>query len=289
MKEEAGRRKLQVSNGYLLDFDQISRVLNTVAQMGKRGRIPRSEIMSETGLPDRSVEALVSMAAAMGVLRPATQTLTPYGALIAEHDMFFERQGTLEWCHYRGAGSVRNLVWFDVFNRLLPEEEPMTHSDWNGWFRTELAGQYSDRTLRKVVQEEVRFVINAYMEQKLKTLGILEPAEGDAIGARPYRQIDHLVFAAMLYDFMTSRGATTFEIEELCRTPGSPTVVFLVNPASVRDLAESLHTEGLIRYERMHNLDQIRLIPGYAPLEFLRAYYEERRPSASDTSGVTDG
>lgn len=283
------KRKLQVANGYLLEFDNITRILSASWEKRSMNRIGRAVLVESTGLPDRQVESFVSISSAMGLIRPIVQTPTAFGALVAVHDPFFERPGTLEWCHYQGAGSVRNFVWFDVFNRLLVQEDPMAHPEWNAWFRKELAGQYSDRTMRKVVQEEVHFVIDAYMEQKLKALGILGLGDDDEIVLQRHRQIDHLVFAAMLYDFVESRGGRTFEIGELTRLPGSPSVVFGLDADSVRTLVEALHTEGLLRYETTHNLDQIRLIPGYTPEEFLTAYYEARRPQRNDSEGDRRG
>ena len=287
--ESALKRKLQVANGYLLEFDNISRVLSASYENRSLNRVSRSILIEATGFPDRQVGSLMSMASAMGLILPRVQTPTAFGSLAATHDIFFERPGTLEWCHYQGAGSVRNLVWFDVFNRLLVQEDPMAHPEWNAWFRKELAGQYSERTMRKVVQEEVHFVIDAYMEKKLKALGILGLGDDDEIVLQRHRQIDHLVFAAMLYDFVESHGGRTFEISELTRQPGSPSVVFGLDADSVRTLVEALHTEGLLRYETTHNLDQIRLIPGYEPEEFLTAYYESRRPQRNDGEGDRRG
>jgi hypothetical protein len=284
-RERPVKRKLQVANGYLLEFDNISRVLSASWENRSLNRINRVVLVESTGFPDRQVESLMSVASAMGLVQPRVQKPTVFGSLVATHDVFFERQGTLEWCHYRGAGSMRNLVWFDVFNRLLVEYEPMTHPEWNTWFRKELAGQYSERTIQKVVREEVHFVIDAYLQQKLKVLGILELGDGDAIVPQRHRQIDHLVFAAMLYDFIESHGGRTFEITELTRLPGSPAVAFVLDADSMRTLVEALHMEGLVRYETTHNLDQIRLIPGYGSDEFLRAYFEGRRPCREDETG----
>ena len=283
--EATPKRKLQVSNGYLANFDNLSRVLSASWENRSLKRVSRALLVESTGLPDREVESLMSMASAMGLIRPSVQTPTAFGSLVASHDVFFERPGTLEWCHYRGAGSERNLVWFDVFNRLLVEETPMTHLEWNAWFRKMLAGQYSERTLRKVVQEEVHFVIDAYLNQKLNELGVLDRGDGEVLVPRRHRQIDHLVFAAMLYDFVESHGGRTFEIVELARLSGSPAVVFSLDADSLRTLVETLHSEGMLRYETTHNLDQIRLIPGYGSHEFLRAYFERRAPRRGDESG----
>ena len=289
VNNQSMKRKLQVANGYLLEFNNISRILNACWEYRSMSRIPRSTLSDATGFPDRQVESLISIASAMGLVIPRVQIPTEFGSLVAVHDAFLERQGTLEWCHYRGAGSMRNLVWYDAFNRLLREEEPQTHLQWNAWFRTELAGQYSERTLRKVVQEEVHFIINAYLDQRFKTLGVLELGADEEIVPRRHRQVEMLVFAAMLYDFIDSHGGGTFEIAELTRLSGSPAVVFGLEADSLRALVEELHTKGVVRYETTHNLDQIRLIPGYTSEEFLRAYIEGRQPIRNDETGVSRG
>jgi len=283
------KRKLQVSNGYLLEFEQISRILRAVYGRRSAVKISRAMIMEATGLPDRAVEAYISMAAAMGLVMPRIQAPTAFGTLVAACDIFFERRGTLEWCHYRGAGSARNLVWFDVFNRLLPEKGSIPHQKWNAWFRAELAGRYSERTLRKVVQEEVHFVLNAYLEQGLNQLEILRIDDGGVPVLCRHRNLEILVFAAMVYDCIGSYGAGTVEINELIQLPGSPPSVFMLDADSVRALAEELHNHGWIRYETTHNLDQIRLIPGYSYETFLRAYYEGREPVKTDHSGGIHG
>ena len=204
------KRKLQLSNGYLLEFDQLSRLVNAIWNHRSSRRISRKTLVEITGLPERHVGSLVSMGSAMGLIEPIVQVPAIFGVLVATHDMFFERPGTLEWCHYRGAGSPRNLVWFDVFNRLLPEKEPMTHPHWNVWFRKELAGQYSERTMRKAVQEEVHFVIDAYLEQKLKVLDIIEKTDNETLRAHRYLQIDHMMLSAMLSDFIENHDGRTF-------------------------------------------------------------------------------
>lgn len=48
--------------------------------------------------------------------------------------------------------------------------------------------------------------------------------------------------------------------------------------ASFRRQIEELHDRGRLRYETTHNLDQIRLKPGFSALEFLTAHFEDRDP-----------
>jgi len=80
------RRKFQVSNGYLLEFDQLARILHFLLEHRDAKKINRKALQEDTGLADRQVESLVSMGSAMGLIKPGLQVLTPVGLLVAEHD-----------------------------------------------------------------------------------------------------------------------------------------------------------------------------------------------------------
>lgn len=169
-------RKFQVSNGYLLDFDQLARVLNFLKENPAAKKINRKELRESTGLSDRQLESLVSIGSAMGLIQPRNQILSPFGGLIAEHDIFIEAKGTLEWCHFSGAGSYRNLFWYEVFNSLLHNGRPMKQEEWLKYFREKLKYQYTDKTISKHLREEVRFVVDAYINRNFKKLEILQQA-----------------------------------------------------------------------------------------------------------------
>ncbi len=191
------QRKLQVSNSYPLEFEQLSRILNCLLERRESKRINRQELKEDTGLADRQVESLVSIGTAMGLIRPRVQTLTPEGLAVAARDIFLERQGVLEWRHYKGAGSYRNLVWFEAFNRLLKEESAMTREEWQEYFRNKLKGEYSDKTVKSHVAKEVRFIVDAYTERGFKKLEILGETPDSRIYMRRYTNFSPLVLAAM--------------------------------------------------------------------------------------------
>ncbi|MBW1960894.1 MAG: DUF4007 family protein [Deltaproteobacteria bacterium] len=272
------RRKFQVSNGYLLEFDQLARVLHYLLEHRDAKKINRKVLREDTGLADRQVESLVSMGAAMGLIQPGRQILTPVGLLIAEHDIFIENKGSLEWCHYAGAGSYHNLIWFEIFNRLLAEPSPMTQEKWSKQLRSDLAGQYSKRTISKSLYEEVRFVIDAYLERNFSKLELLQQLPDGRLYWRRYTGFAPLILCAMIYDFCATEKTHLFQVGEMVTTHGSPAVVFGLDEASFRQQIEALHGRGWLRYETTHNLDQIRLKPGLSAIEFLMAHFEDRPP-----------
>jgi hypothetical protein len=272
--QKSTRRKFQVSNGYLLEFDQLARILHFLLENRQAKKINRKLLQEDTGLADRQVESLISIGAAMGLIKPGNQVLTPTGLLFAEHDIFIEKTGSLEWCHYVGAGSFRNLIWFEIFNHLLTQASAMTQEEWTEHLRSELAGKYSKRTISKGLYEEVRFVIDAYMKRNLNKLELLHRSPDDRLYRRRYTRFSPLVLSAMIYDFCAAKEAHLFQVGEMAAAPGSPAVVFGLDAASFRQQIEGLHDRGWLRYETTHNLDQIRLKSGFSAISFLSAHFK---------------
>ena len=275
------KRKFQVCNGYLLEFEQLARVLSFLAENADLKRLSRDALVEGTGLANRQVESLVSVGAAMGLIRPGNQVLTPAGWVVAKHDVFIEARGTLEWCHYVGAGTHRNLIWYEVFNTILPGEAPMTADRWMEFLRGALAGQYTDRTIGKHLREEVRFVSDAYLNRNFKKLGILHGASDGRLYRRRATELTPKILTAMIYDFSRRAETDLIQIDVLMTQPGSPGMLFAMERETLREMVEALHRNGWVRYEFTHNLDQIRVQTGLSPVDFITAYYEDADPVPS--------
>jgi len=267
-------RKLQLSNGYHFESDQLSRVLHFLAARPLEKRIYRKDIQGSTGLSNRQIGSVVSIGCALGLIKPGVQTLTATGALIAEHDIFLEQTGTLQWCHYEGAGNYRNLVWYEIFNRILPAELAHTESGWLANLRNTLSGQYTDRTIGKHLQEEVRFVIDAYLNRNFKKLEILQQHSDGRLYKRRHHHLEPLILCAIIYDYAADRGESLLQVREIAEAEGTPSILFGFDETTFRRATETLHENGWVRYESTHNLDQIRLKEDFSALAFLQRYYE---------------
>jgi len=272
------RRKFQVCNGYLLEFDQLARVLDCMAAHKDEAKISREMLMEGTGLSNRQIESLVSIGSAMGVIQRGRQTLSPMGALLAKHDVFMEQPATLEWCHYQGAGTARNLVWFEIFNSLLPSKPPLSTQGWMDCLRDLFRGQYTDRTIGKHLHEEVRFVADAYLARNFKKLQLLYEGVDGKIARRRHAEPQPEMLAAMLYDYGERQKTRLLQVNELVELPGTPGLLVAMDEGTLRERLEDLHGRGWVRLETTHNLNQVRLLEGFGAVAFLSAFYEQRTP-----------
>lgn len=280
------KRKFQVCNGYLLDFEQLARVLGYLDQQKGIKKVTRDMLVEGTGLANRQIESLVSVAAAMGLVRPGNQVLTPFGQLVAAHDLFLEARGTLEWCHFLGAGSPRNLIWFEIFHSVLAERASESVEAWMAFLRTRLAGQYSDLTIGKHLREEVNFVVDAYLNRSFNKLEILSQSSDGRIFQRRGLEISLPVLAAMIVHTGRAQGDSLVQLHELLQGDGSPGRLFRLEQPALREACEQMNRKGWLRYESTHNLDQIRLRDDFQPMDFLCAYYEDREPVPGPREGL---
>ncbi len=267
-------RKLQLSNGYLLESDQLSRVLHFLAERPAEKRIFRKDIQESTGLSNRHIESVVSIGCALGLIKPGVQTLTATGALIVEHDIFLEQTGTLQWCHYQCAGNSRNLVWYEIFNRILPAELAHTESGMVTVLSNVFSSQYSDKTLSQHLRQEIHVVIDAYLNRNFKKLEMLQQHSDGRLYRRSHLHVEPLILCAMIYDYAAGRGESLLQVREIAEAEGSPSLVFGFDETTFRRAIELLHENGWLRYESTHNLDQIRLKEDFSALAFLKRYYE---------------
>jgi hypothetical protein len=274
------KRKLQVSNGHYLDFDQTARLIHTVANADQDQKMTMAIFEEETGLPFRQVRNRVSVARAMGLFTDKGLQLTPFGKLIALHDPFFENRGSLEYVHYLAAGNYKNIIWYEVFNTLLASGQSTDYQGWLSYFRNLLFGEYSKKSLKDHLPKEVRFIIEAYTENNLKDLELLCKDAQDKLYKRRYLNPSPLIFSAMLYHYAEQQKADLMQVEDLLQTPGSPAMLFFMGREMFNNTVELLHDKGYLRYEGTHDLNQLRLKENHTANDFLTAYYEKREPES---------
>lgn len=278
---DSQKRKLQISNGHYLDFDQLARLIHAMNSAEKGQKITMSFLEKQTGLPLRQVRNRISIGRAMGIIEERTLKLSPLGILVSSHDIFFESKGTLEYLHYLAAGNYKNLVWYEVFNTLLPEKPPMDHTGWLKYFRSTLAQEYTLYSLNHHLNQEVRFIIEAYTKKGFKKLELLHQTSDGKLYRRRSNDFDPTIISAIIYDHAEKQEVKLLQMNDVITMPGLPGVLFNVDETTLRQLVEDLHQHGWVRYEGTHNLDQIRLKDDFRALDFLTAYYKGADPQPS--------
>lgn len=280
-------RKLQISNGHYLQFDQLARILHAITSLSADQKITMSYLEEETGLPFRQVRNRISIARAMGIIEMNSLQLTPLGSLISTYDPFFEMKGTLEYIHYMAAGNYRNLIWFELFSTFLPHDPPTDYNGWIHYFQESLKNEYTEHSLKDHLPKELRFIIDAYINKGFKKLELLNQTSDGKLYRRQYSKIDLNIFVAILLDFAKKQGTKLLQNENLLHKAGAPALLFALDVNTLKRILESLHEKEFIRYESTHSLNQIRIKSDFGPMKFIEIYYKAKGFNHNNLKNIT--
>ena len=272
---KAIKPKLQVANGYSANFDQLAQLLHAVNQ-DSRQKISVTELAEGVGLALRQMEYLTSIAVALGILAPYTMRLTPVGALVAEHDQFFDDLGTLWFLHYMVGSNPQLLIWNRFVNTFVPTKSQFSADDLHSSYDY-LRLTYSEYSVRTHVRSEIKTILDAYTNQQFARLAYLRQTdEGYSLG---YRQpVPLLVLAASISRFRDRHhaGNTAVSVRDLLTADNSPGVVFQMHEDTLRAGLEQLKHGHGFSLEARADLDQLRFAEDIPDHVFMERYYASR-------------
>jgi len=267
--------KLQFTNGYRPRFDQISRIMQFLISQKAVNRIPRQDIVTSLGISDRQVENLTSMMTGFGLVLPKRTTLTPFGTAVVQFDPYFEKTETLWLMHYYVSSNPEYVVWYRIINTILPSQEEFSVDEITDKYFSDLSSLFSRRTFVEKLPKEVGAVFAAYTRSEFSHLGLLlEENIGKFLKSSPI-PIPGLafLFCLLLFRDKQSPGSSALTNKVICESENSPGKVFHLSEDQVRVHLENLHDAGLVRLERLANLDQVRLLDSIAKEKVLRQIF----------------
>lgn len=252
--------KLQLTNGYHVHFDQISRILQYLLTTGSRKKIPRQEIIATSGLSERQVENLISVSVGFGLVKSRTSILTPIGKIIAEKDGYFERIETLWIIHYIISSNPEWVVWYRIVNQIIPMNDRIVISEVLSPYFSDLKSSFSERTLKEKLPGEIGAVLQSYVRPSLARLNLLRQEQTGVYHRDTPVDIPPLAFLYQLLHFkeMYAISASALPIAEIEKGLNSPGMVLNLPEFVFRDLLNRLHDSGLVRWEKFGDLDQVR-------------------------------
>ena len=239
--------KLQLTNGYEVNFDQMARFLAAMERDG-RTRIPIADLGNAIGVSYRQAENIGSIVRALALAQPLTYQLTAQAKVINANDRFFDDTGTLWFLHYVIASESRHIVWNRLVNEVVPGCRRFTRDEFRAAF-TDLSDNHSLQSAQKHVLKEVNVVLNAYIHQNFRQLAYLVP-EGDAYASGYVEAVPPLVLAACIARYRDHHrpGDTALPVSDLLSGPNSPGVVCQIPEDRLRAGLEALKTQPGFRW-----------------------------------------
>ena len=252
--------KIQFTNGYQPDFDQISRIMQYLLTQEGKSKISRKDIMSAIGLSNRKIENLTSIMTGFGLVNPRVSTLTDFGKTILEKDPYFEKIETLWIIHYIVASNPEWIIWYRIVNNVFPAQDRFEVDFVSKQYLSDLAPYISEKTFENKLPTEISAVFGAYTRTNLSKLKIIQELnKGVFIKTKPIDiPILSLLFCIFLFRESKFSGSSALTIKDICQHENSPGLVFNLPEYKIREDLENLHNSELIRLEIFGNLDQVR-------------------------------
>ncbi len=264
--------KLQLSNGYFVNFTYLARILNAVCQ-DQRERIPQTELAATIGFTERHVKHLCGIAHALGLTERVTYKPTPLGRLVHRYDPFFDDVGTLWFLHYVVSSNPYNLIWNRIVTVILPTRRLITRKQARAAFN-DLRQTLSEYSIQKHVLQELNTVLDAYTNQYFARLDYLH-LENDTYVLGKAEPVPPLVLGACIVCFRDCHRSndTAVSVTDLLTTSDGPGVVLQLEEDHLRVLLEQLKVQPGFSLESRADLDQVRLTDNTPDYVWMERYY----------------
>ncbi len=251
--------RLQLTDGYYLHFNQLSRVLQYAFENIEKSKINSVEYVDFLGQSPKKVEALRVILVELGLLNSRVLTLSEFGKYVAKHDLFFENTSSLWICHYNISCNSENYVWYRFTNKILPEVDNYIKDDFYKYY-DDVVEVNKGKSAIKSMHKEVVSLINAYSKQQFKNLRLLYQDYEGKYQKEDQVEIDPLVFLYCLLMFLESKkiNATALTIKEIIYEADTPSRIFHLDELKVNDILNRLHSKQLIGLEKFGDLNQVR-------------------------------
>lgn len=263
--------KIQALNGFHMYFDQIASVFK--ARYETDVNIDLDQLSLISGLNRRKTRMILNFLADLGLSQKRTLKKTRLGELIYTYDDFFQKDGTLWLVHYLESTNDYLIIWNRVMNQLDSADQ-VARENLLTLFE-DLKDDLSDYTYKHHIGKEIRIILDAYINQRLAKLNLLEENNGIYTVHRN-SDIPDLIFLStiILYRDIKYPGATAIDIKDICTAKNSPGKIFILDEYFIRKKLESLKNTGVISIESRGDLDQIRFRAGVQFESVLEAYYQ---------------
>lgn len=270
--------KLQLTNGYFLHFDQVSRIIQYSYDQKLRKIIPRAEFLDHLGMTKSQFKNLSSICTGLGLTKSRTLVLTSLGTIVAQNDIFFDKIDTLWILHYVISSEPKWVVWNRIINRILANEKTIS-TEISLPYYSDLSSIISEKTIKNKLPKEILSVLNAYSDQKFARLNLFKKtAPGEYKRSEPI-EINHFPFLYCLLQFRDNRypGTTGLIIKDILNNDNSPGKLLCLHKSKLENLLNKLHDFSLIRKETFGDLAQIRFADGLTKLKVLSYIYSKEK------------
>jgi len=251
---------LALNRGYGIRSVHVGRILELLQAHKKNNEpITRDEIAEKLSMTWASMQGTINVMRKAELVDSQTR-ITPFGHLVLSYTPYLDNPGLLWLLHYLLASNALLVLWSNVFNQILSQQDEITIQEVSEVFRV-LEGRWSSKTIHEKTRHELGGIFKTYTEDLLEPIKILTKSDlGVYQSHRDTVTIPPLIWMSiiMIYRDRYYPSSSTLETPLVVRGNYGPGRILNQNEASVRRALDALHNANLLTVETRSGLDQVR-------------------------------
>lgn len=251
---------LEVSKHYETREVHVSRILDLLEDNFELDKsFSREEIGKKLSMTKAQVQGTASVMRRLELIDSNNQ-ITSWGTLVHAKSPYLDDPGLLWLFHYLLASNAQLVLWSNLFNFILYEQDEISIQGITEFFQV-LQGRWSNKSLNDKLPLEVNSIFNTYTQALFSKLGVIHKIEkGSYVSYKNIGVIPELIWlsAILVYRDRYYSGVASLEIPLITRAHYSPGRILRQNEIGVRRALDSLHNAGLLTVETRSGLDQVR-------------------------------
>jgi hypothetical protein len=251
---------LEVSKHYETREVLVSRILGFLQDnQANHTTISRDEIGQRLSMTKALAEGTTSVMRRLELIDSENQ-ITPWGILIRTHCPYLDDVGILWLLHYLLASNAQLVLWSNLFNFILNEQDEVTLQKICEFFQP-LRGRWSEKSIKDKLPLEVNSIFKTYTQALFSRLGLIQKLEKAfyAVYCDTGLIPENIWLSTIqIYRDRYYPGAPSLEIPLIINGHFSPGRILRQNEVAVRSALDVLHNHNLLTIETRSGLDQVR-------------------------------
>lgn len=250
---------LELNKHYETRGIHVGRILSAVNDINPKDRINRDELGKQLGMTKALTKGTINVIRRMGLVDSKTQ-ITPLGKLVLSYSPYMDKFGILWLLHYLLASNAQLVLWSNLFNILLYEQDIVTVGEINESFQ-QLRGKWSEKSINEKIPHEVNSILKTYTEALFTPLRIIGKEDtGIYQGFWNTGIVPTLIWLStlLIYRDRYYPGASALEVPLIIRANYSPGRILRQNELAIRRALDELHNTDMLTVETHSGLDQVR-------------------------------
>jgi hypothetical protein len=267
----------RITNNYDISSGDLSRFLSFFRErQAETIKSLHRTLAAELAIPSVKVPTLMNFSRRTELLIDGNK-LTTLAQIYLKHDQYLLNTGGLWLLHFLISSNSYAASWCRLFNSISYEIEDLSPTELVAYYR-DLQGNQSEKMFTWNGGKEMGAILRTYSDSLFKPLGMIVRIDtGHYAIITDEFDIPPLIWLSSILAYRDRfyPGAASLETQLIVDAHFSPGRLFRQKEERIRQVLDTLHSQGLITMETRLGLDQVRFKREGTWTSAIARYFEE--------------